>query len=150
MSPGLLARVRWSNVAIAVLVMGLLALLVAWPRLSPHDPALPPAIGPQNAVPANPAATPAPSRDADSSAVDGPPPTDDITEADLRAPRDPPAQGRRHRRSRPKHRRSAPTADGRRRKRPSRTPAATPTPTPAPKPHATPRPRPREFGGFEG
>jgi hypothetical protein len=41
MTPQLLARVRWSNVGIVALAALLLALVVAWPALSPEAPSLP-------------------------------------------------------------------------------------------------------------
>src|SRR3954452_6260956 len=43
MSTGFLARVRWRNLAIALAVLALLTLLVAWPALSPPAPVVPPA-----------------------------------------------------------------------------------------------------------
>src|SRR3954469_1658805 len=41
MSSSLLGRVRWVNVGIAVVVVALLGLVVAWPVLAPAPPALP-------------------------------------------------------------------------------------------------------------
>src|SRR3954452_23564464 len=45
MSTSFLARVRWANVAVALLVAGLLGLVVAWPLLTPDAPVLPPEVG---------------------------------------------------------------------------------------------------------
>jgi len=42
MDPNLLARVRWRNLSVALGLAALLVLVVAWPRLQPAEPALPP------------------------------------------------------------------------------------------------------------
>ncbi|MBX5443475.1 MAG: hypothetical protein IRZ32_18350, partial [Solirubrobacteraceae bacterium] len=39
----LVRRIRWGNVAATVAVAALAGTLVAWPRLAPRDPPLPPA-----------------------------------------------------------------------------------------------------------
>ncbi|MDQ3609336.1 MAG: hypothetical protein M3459_10605, partial [Actinomycetota bacterium] len=40
--PSLGARIRWGNVARALALLAAVALVVAWPRLTPSEPALPP------------------------------------------------------------------------------------------------------------
>src|SRR4051794_14355698 len=53
MGTQLLARVRWNNVGIVVLAAGLLALVVAWPVLSPGRVVVPPpVVSPGGSVPA--------------------------------------------------------------------------------------------------
>src|SRR5947209_11426044 len=42
MTPSVLRRVRWGNVARLAGAAAALALVVAWPRLRPHEPPLPP------------------------------------------------------------------------------------------------------------
>src|SRR3954468_16099038 len=50
-------RVRWGNVGRAVVVVGVLALAVLWPRLQPPAPRLPSDVGRSFALPAAPAGT---------------------------------------------------------------------------------------------
>src|SRR4051794_18416837 len=127
MTPPLLKRVRWGNVGIGVAALGVLALVVAWPLLSPAAPALPP----ERPVAAAPSPTPTAPDGADAGAA---PPERDRTEAQLSAP------GRASRRREPA---VARRADRRRRPAPRAVerPAATPR-VRAKRPHAAPRASP--------
>jgi hypothetical protein len=153
MRTGFLARVRWPNVALAAVVVGLLGALVAWPLLSPPPPVLPPGTE-RVEVPPQRTPSPAPAVQPRQEAA-GPAarPTRGRAERSRRAERPMP------RRPRPRSRRRTAT-------RPTRAPApiaATPAPAisnpappvttaPAPPPvarvHAAPPPH-REFRGFE-
>ena len=59
MDRGLRERVRWGNVALALAVPAVLALVVAWPLLAPGAPAVPgPRVVPVATPPAAPRAAP--------------------------------------------------------------------------------------------
>jgi hypothetical protein len=165
----MLARIRWNNVALALVVVGILALVAGWPALEPQPVELPPA-----GVPAV-AATPRP-------AIAGPPrqrakqwerSDRETARPRRRKPSPKPHNARSHRRgARPAERarqevRAAPAARRTARSvRPAATPAATAAPAatapppapaataPSPAPVSAPPPAPsspprREFRGFE-
>jgi hypothetical protein len=123
-------RIRWGNVARAAAALGVLALVIAWPRLAPPAPrvpadaAIPLGAGGDDAAPGPEAAPPAPRRDA------APP---------ARAKRRP---ARRTRRREPRARRPVrqPAPRGRtgREGRVTQRAAAAPTPAPTPAPPAPP------------
>src|SRR4051794_22170254 len=92
MSSGFLARVRWSNVVVALVIVGVLGALVAWPALAPRAPVVAPPVA---AVAPPVAATPAPT----------PTPTPTPTPAPTARPRPRRAAVKPARRARPERRR---------------------------------------------
>jgi hypothetical protein len=133
---GLRARVRWGNVARALALVLVAALVVAWPRLRSQPPEVPPGA----AVPLREApVAPPPVRAPGTASAPAPAP----------APRAAaePATARtreRPRRERPRRRSRSRPVTAAKRRAPAPAPAAQPAPVPAPAPRALPAAE--EFG----
>jgi hypothetical protein len=130
-TPGISGRVRWANVARALALVAVAALVVAWPRLRAPAPEVPRGAAVpvrQAPAPAGPVTTPEPE----------PTPTAEPVPEPARTA--PPARTPPRRTEKPRRRTTARTATA-----PAPAPAAVPAPTPPPAPAPWRAPS-REFG----